>query len=553
MIDLDIQNFRNLRRVNLVDKNPISMIMGFNEAGKSSLVAAIQWCETGVAFGHKGKDVDKLVTLGEDRMHVRITLDNGLRFYRTRTGGDALKTVAERHGVSTDVLPLLYHQELCNDGGNRHMKAFLAGQASSRFDPAVTFQSDQDVLYYVNLARRAGNVETKQMLAYMERCRADQKVPSQPMAPNITRPFADDMRKLQAFIDECDQKLAEIRGDLAQCDEASRAVAQLQNFRKAKEAYDLALSGAKDDSLGDRRAALTAVTHINATTLDSMVEVLQKAGFENASKVVQGAIVELNSARRTAESTLKANPPPKPLPEPPVLNDLAQKYEELFGQMGQSLADIAANLHTEANGKRADQTKITIERDDARGQLERAKEAKGAWDAYDESVPRYEETKAKIEAEWNRWDNAIKAIKQAEREFVDRSGDKFAELVSKLSGYILQNRRVTIDQEEGIRLGNELVEDLSLSTRWRVEVAVMAAIAITCNSPLLVIDGVDVLDAQNKGSFLQFLLENVASHFQHIILTSTCKSKLEDEKPFPSGVPITKWILDRGEIHQLQG
>lgn len=89
-IKLDIINFRNLREVHLIDGNPLSVIVGYNEAGKSSLTGAIQWVITSQAYGLKGTESDQLVSWGQERMHIRLELDGKL-FNRTRSGGDSLK------------------------------------------------------------------------------------------------------------------------------------------------------------------------------------------------------------------------------------------------------------------------------------------------------------------------------------------------------------------------------------------------------------------------------------------------------------------------------
>ena len=75
----------------------------------------------------------------------------------------------------------------------------------------------------------------------------------------------------------------------------------------------------------------------------------------------------------------------------------------------------------------------------------------------------------------------------------------------------------------------------------------MAAIARMLKSPLLVIDAADVLDERNKATMQEFLLERIVPHFQHVILTATCRGRIEDEKPVQDA-RVTKWIMSNGQL-----
>ena len=59
---IDIKNFLALEKVTLNFRAPINIIAGTNEAGKSSIRDAIQWCLTDQARGLKThKDQSRLV------------------------------------------------------------------------------------------------------------------------------------------------------------------------------------------------------------------------------------------------------------------------------------------------------------------------------------------------------------------------------------------------------------------------------------------------------------------------------------------------------------
>src|SRR5665213_356761 len=124
MINLLVQNFRNIRQARLDDPTGLSVIVGKNEAGKSSLAGSIEFVITGSAFGCKGKETENLVYSGETRMKVDLEV-GGVTASRTRASGSALKDVAARLGVDATIVPLLFNQGLCLNASGKMMRAFL--------------------------------------------------------------------------------------------------------------------------------------------------------------------------------------------------------------------------------------------------------------------------------------------------------------------------------------------------------------------------------------------------------------------------------------------
>ena len=90
MIDLSIHNFRGLSRTRLVDDRPLSVIVGMNQSGKTSLAQAVSYAFCG-SVGEI-KDPSLLVTQGQSEMRVRLnlpgwTLERSLR-QGAKTFGD---------------------------------------------------------------------------------------------------------------------------------------------------------------------------------------------------------------------------------------------------------------------------------------------------------------------------------------------------------------------------------------------------------------------------------------------------------------------------------
>ncbi len=83
---IDIKNFLALEQVTLNLQAPINIIAGANEAGKSSIRDAIQWCLTGQARGLKThQDQAYLIRQGAKAAEVTVTLADGQAIVRKKT------------------------------------------------------------------------------------------------------------------------------------------------------------------------------------------------------------------------------------------------------------------------------------------------------------------------------------------------------------------------------------------------------------------------------------------------------------------------------------
>jgi hypothetical protein len=62
---------------------------------------------------------------------------------------------------------------------------------------------------------------------------------------------------------------------------------------------------------------------------------------------------------------------------------------------------------------------------------------------------------------------------------------------------------------------------------------VMAAIAAYLKSPILVLDGVDILDDRNKVALVRFLAEKIVPYFSHTLLLTTIRGAGRDCRSMP--------------------
>lgn len=551
MLKVDISNFRNIRKANLHDDAKLSIVLGYNEDGKSSLCGAIQYAITGQAFGLRGDAAQALVTHGEDRMHVRLQIGDRL-FNRTRTGGDPLKGNAERLGVTADVLPMLFNQKLIGDGGSKHMKAFLSGSAADRFDARIAFKDDPEMTAVIRQANTAGSITTKQLIAYCERMRAAQQKPPSPVAPAVPFPSDAELGVAAQSLKDQQEAAAKAAAELAETEKLVAALSRLAAYYPAKAAWDeLKAKAAAGDPLGARRDHLNRFCNINHASLQAVADLSKSAGYAPLAAEFTHAIEGLTAMQSMARNELYNSPPPPVLPAAPACSaDDAQ----LAGSLGvTSLAQINAVM-AEAVAALSQLRKAWTETkalaDAATVRVNQLNQHVGAWRSYETALPNHESAVLRAEAEWARWDAAAKLIETAERKYSQEVGNTFANTIGDLSGLILSGRRVTVDLENGMKIGTDPIELLSESTRWRAEVATLAAIAQTVRCPLLVIDGADILDDRNKGLFVQFLLDRICPLFEHVLLTATVKGKIEDERP-SSNPAITKWTIRQGELARL--
>jgi hypothetical protein len=549
MLKVEIANFRNLRRAALHDEGRLSIVVGDNEDGKSSLCGAIQFATSGQAYGLKGSDVSKLITRGEERMQCKVQIGDKM-FSRTKSGGETLKENAARLGVSVDVLPLLFDQKLVGDGGNKHIKSFLQNSAEEKFECSVAFKDNPEILNLINKAKIAGNLTTKQIIKYMETMRAQQTAPPRPAVPACSSPTDAMVEAERIKLEETSAKITKAKADLDELADAISKLTRFQNYLTLHANWEsIKASANSKDELGETRGVLAAVTSINTNGLDATANVLKGAGYLELSENLAWVSAEIKTKVEAVKAKLTALPPPPKLPPEPTIDD---GIKALASSLNVSTAKQAADMLAFAMTQDKELRKYyeDLKAEHTASSYSKLLQNKGTWAAYNDALPKYDEAVEKAKDAWALWDRGVKYIQAAEREFMQNAGDSFGLLVEELGGIILQGRKLKVDLDKGIMLGDESVSLLSLSTQWRVEVAVLAAIAITCKSPLLILDGADILSEKNKGVFMQFLLDRIVPRFEHVLVTATMKGTYEEEKPITL-TNVNKWLIRSGEISKV--
>lgn len=554
-IRLDIQNFRAIETLSLHSDRKMDIIVGYNEAGKSSLVGAIQFAFTGGAFGHKGKDIERLVRRGSDRpMSVRVQVGNQI-VGRTKTTGDPQKAVAERLGVPTDVLPLLFDAKMNGDGGSKAMRTFLDGVASSLFNAAEHFKNDPAIIPLIEMAHRAGRLTTRQIISYCEDMRAGTKAPSEPIMPSWANPSDEGLKTLRRQEEEAAAVWAKTSAESNENFLLVQQIEQIIQYRNSLVSFEGAKARASvSDPLKNIRDPLIRVLNINENTIPSIQNLIHTAGWEQLAAQFDSSILAIQSAKLGATSALNKHPAPPGLPPVPILPPTATSlYDELIRSNVDlaTLPNMAVTARKNLMDSRDAVDKAAAGKNEMSKLLGEANQRRGAWDAYNLALPMYDENKIKSETDWKRWDLGAKQILAAEMHHMNQAGDAFASMVTDFGAYVLNGRKLKISRDEGIWLGADPIDECSKSCQWRIEVAIMAAVALTLKSPLLVIDGADILDAKNRALVSAFLIERIVPRFEHTLLTMTPRGKIEEEQTAEQKL-VGKWVMTNGELSELK-
>lgn len=556
----NIENFRVLQDVQFEDSGVLTILLGYNEAGKTTFVNALKYACTGEAFGHKGKQIQPLITYGQQTAKVHMTIDKAdgysIGAKRSTSGnGDSLSFVAEQFGVPKALMPLLFDARMCGDGGNKVLQKFLSSAAVTGFDAATHFSADAAVIPYVSEAIRAGKKTVAQIVDYCAQKRAAQKGPPQPVKPTAAEPEPEVVEAAFAHTTAAAAVLQEAEAQKTATRTQGLILTQIAQHIREVAAFDVARKAASvSDVLGNRRVALQKVSGLNIAGLQAIAESLTAAQLTVPS--LPQAVADIGAAIQSAQALLAENPPPPSMPAAPVLPSNAQAVWDGLAAKGPVVEETIGNLAQQnilvENQALAAVESAQAEKNTADSRYAALVQTKGAWAAYNAAVPKFNSETEAAQSRWNQWDHAIKALQSAEAQHKSSTGDTFGKIVSGLSGELLQGRSIGLS-DEGITLNNTAMEDCSESTKWRIEVAIMAAIAMHLKSPILLLDGADILDAHNRDSLIKFLLTRIAGQFEHTVLAmTTSKEDIHQEDPLPANIgPVSKWIIDDGKFIEL--
>lgn len=550
MLKLNIQNFRIIRKLDLVDEGKLSIFVGYNESGKTSLTQAIKFAFAGEAFGHKGKNLATLITHGESRMSVRVQVNDMLVHRTSYDTGDSLSDIAKNLNSPKEVVPILFDSEMVGDGGNKAMRAYLTGIAEDLFDPSVHFANDEAVRGCADLAKRAGKLTVKAIVAYCEEQRAAKKVPSRPVQPQGERPSDAQLQLAKSAIEAAAAHVTACKADMDAAVKTSHELSQVAHHIKAVEAYRAAAAiTSGSDVLGDQRPHLERVCNINLSVYEATAALLRDAGYPDESKMCSNLKAELEFVTKNAAAILKDHPKPPEAPMCPPEPACFADYQSAMQASGKTLPEMLNLVNMAVQNTTERFNAAVAAQDTAQARYDLLQRLTGAWSSFDANMVDYETNAQRITLEWERWNRAAKEIAAAHTAFLTQQSQRFAAIISDMGAAVLGGRKLSLDITNGITLNGLPIAEVSKSTRWRMEVSVMTAIARSVKSPLLLIDGADILDIRNRKTMTSFLMEHVVPHFKHVVLTMTAKDDIAAETPLSGDA--SRWIMTDGSAYKL--
>jgi hypothetical protein len=156
-------------------------------------------------------------------------------------------------------------------------------------------------------------------------------------------------------------------------------------------------------------------------------------------------------------------------------------------------------------------------------------------------------TAAQVEVDG--WDLAAKALDPggplaqggANQELLEACKDTVVAAAEALLGRPLQ-----VNPDWTVELDGRSEGALSSSARWRVSVAIQAALGASVGLPVLLIDEADILDADNRDHLVE-LLVRASARFNAVVACMTGTRELAE--PLTDGV--ARWWLESGTLTQL--
>jgi AAA domain len=281
MIDLSIHNFRGLSRIRLVDDSPLSVIVGPNQSGKSSLAQAVGFAFCGMVNGIS--DSSLLVRRGHPDLRVRLNLP-GWTIERSPARGPKVSDIAARLGnIPVKSLPLLFESS-ASLNHSAHLSTFLNSLENGVGDYSDILLGDPEArsLFSQALRIRQGKLRS---CHYHAKEQGERMVPRLcPPEPRERRPGPDQLEpartQLEAATDA--HKLAIEASAVFSVRRARLAAAR--EWYVAQERFARASSRAGPDCLGgEKRLALERLSEIETGWLERTGQLLLATGQQDLS------------------------------------------------------------------------------------------------------------------------------------------------------------------------------------------------------------------------------------------------------------------------------
>ena len=585
---IQIKDFLGIKSLDLDLRAPINLIVGENEAGKSSVRDAVQWCLTGQARGLKTQQEQAaLIRNGGKAAAVAITLADGNTITRRKTPKSASTLTGD---VPGNGLPAAV---LCNP------YTFLSLPENQR----------RELLFKII----PGLNPTRVMVTdRIEEWLADAGIELVPETQLTTQALAE-LSTTKGFAAAATEAIARRReakrlrehlGGISppstKCflgpDNTEYILPDIDTSKVEKQIKHLHTQ--RDELIkikGRREASIARVATLETELTNLKANLKKLVGDPEAD--IQGYQAEINRLqirKANLETQINAYRAPEQFPAicPAIqreqipcpragesVGDAADptKIEEARKELNRVSLDLCReknslkNIETQVKNRKALVDQIArlekelselqepnpaepenleekiagLENRISIGQ-ELLARTKDFWTRYNQ-VEEIKRKMAGIENEIELYDILAKALAPdgIPSQMIAEALGSVNKLLETAAAHLFPGRSLTLSKDLGIELSGSPYITLSKSAKFRVGIGFQYALARMASARLLMIDEADILDPSNRACLTEFLMA-VHEHFETILVFATSNKAF----PYPSN-DIQVWWINNGKISRI--
>lgn len=586
-MQISIKEFLKIESLSLDLQAPINIIVGENEAGKSSIRDALCWCLTGEARGLKTHQQQAaLIRNGAKAAEVKTTLPDGSEVFRKKTPktpASVIGAVPEDGGITAILCDPLAFLGFAEDKRREILFRLIPGLNPKRKgigDRLLGWLSedllDEWMLQAVGdlsiMAESKGfaiaEKEAVTCRQVAKRLRKEAEVEEEPMTratigdkeyilPDIQETEVDKgLTKLQATRDQLLQKKGLLNAELGKLPNLERELTALESNRIP----------APDPSERDRlQSALKVAQHIMADLkkqVDSPSTAKEPKYYPSLCPAFPGSgivcprggmlAIEGQKAfspgkRKKLEADFKAQKEKVALLEEDLQK--AKEKQKAYEEYPKKHVELAAKV-VSFKEKIEAAAKLDQEIDDLDTRLQVGRDlleaVRNFWRKMNEAdVANAKLAKADKEAVF--YDKLAKALapEGIPSQLIAQALKPINELLKVAAAHLFPGRTLALNQDLDIELSGSPYIILCKSEQFRVGLAFQYALVKLAGAHLMMIDEADILDPQNRGQLIGLLLE-IQPEFDTIMVFATADNARPSLNP-----DIQVWVLLDGKIHPL--
>lgn len=573
-----VENFQGLRSASLELATPITLVAGFNGAGKSSLREAIGFALGGSGRVQHKKDYGKLVTEGEKKAQIIVSHDGAASSFALPKG------TAERHSVpGDDYLPFVLTPGAFAALDEKARRALLFKLTKSSAKPDVVVGM---------LAKRKANA------AKVEKIK-----------PLLLSGFGAAQEQAKTYAAESRGAWKAITGEQYGSEKAEGWVFEVpdsvSNADEREEVFKKHAKAQQDIENGNRFIGEQDAKRQAAQGLGQRKAELQEAASLHERAVAKRTTTEQDLAKLeqqlpNLQAQLKDQQAGSGGCECPAcgvgLKIVGSKLELYQGLKQDTAATSTLALDITNMQRSVEMLRRTLQNDmaavakaeAAREELKQLEDQQAEafdQDRYDrsiESLNALRKQEGELRAQYNALCEAADEAKNAEANtqkaagyhldvlewvMIERSlapdgipGEILAGALQPFNASLARTSKLTgwpvvqVSTEMDITAGGRLYQLLSESEQWRCDTLLALAIAVHSGLKLVMLDRFDVLDLPARGQLLGMLVSLAkASEIESAIVLGTLKAKPAKLPPEISAVWIEGGVAQQDQPMQQAG